>query len=373
MFDIENWLSKRGYTRKDRDVRTFISLWLAWYKGYVSDFHSYRYYNGMQYLKAKRKSLAMAKFVCEDWANLLMNERVSISVDEGYQERLDQLLNDQHWRFKANQLVEIAFALGTGAFVEYSTGDGQTEIDCYRADMIFPISWTAKGVTECAFASVCTINGVKAVYVMLHLLDNGKYIIENHWFDYDKGAELDAPEGTIPVVQTGSSIPLFQLITPNIVNGVDMDSPMGMSVYGYSMDVLASLDDCYDSLDNEFRLGRKRVMLPMSMAKIQMMGETDSNGNPVMRPAFDHNDAVFYAYETDPNNPVNTPIELNMSLRVDEHKAALLAHLSLLGKKVGTGSDRYTWDKGSGVKTATEVISDKSDLYQNMRKHEMLL
>lgn len=237
--------------------------------------------------------------------------------------------------------------------------------------MIYPLSWDSSGVKECAFASVCTMDGKKAVYVMIHALENRQYVIRNHWFEYDSGKELESPENTMPVVQTGSFEPLFQLITPNIVNSVDMDSPMGISVFANSMDVLAEVDDIFDSLDNEFRLGRKRVLLPMSMAKIQMMGETDKDGKPVMRPAFDHQDTVFYAYETDPNNPKNAPIELNMELRVEQHKTALLSALALLGKKCGVGADRYTWDKQGGLRTATEVVSDKSDLYQNMRKHEL--
>ena len=372
MFDLEKWLSRRGYVVADSDMRSRIRLWLAWYQGYVEDFHQYHYYNGMQYLTAQKKSLSMAKFVCEDWANLLLNERVQISVDDAFKEQLDTLLRYQHWWKKANQLVELAFAMGTGAFVEYRTADGSTEIDYYRADMIYPLAWNNKGVTECAFASVCTIDRKKAVYVMMHLLDGKRYVIENHWFDYDTGKELPVPADMMQMVETGSVIPLFQLVTPNIVNAVDLDSPMGMSVFGYSLDVLASLDDAYDSLDNEFKLGRKRIMLPMTMAKMQMMNEVDKSGKPVMRPVFDHNDTVFYAYETGPDAD-SKPIELNMELRVDEHTNDLKANLALLGKKVGVGADRYTWDKSGGVKTATEVVSDKSDLYQNMRKHELVL
>lgn len=253
----------------------------------------------------------MAKYVCEDWANLLLNERVKISVGEGFQEELTQLLTDRRWWLKANQLVEQAFALGTGAFVEYLNADGQPEIDYYRADMVYPLTWSNKGVTECAFASTCMQDGRKVVYVMLHLIDGDAYVIENHWFDLERNEELQPPEGVEPMVQTGSKVPLFQLITPNVVNSIDMDSPIGISVFGYSLDVLASLDDAYDSLDNEFRLGRKRVLLPMSMAKIQMMGECDKDGKPIMRPAFDHNDTVFYAYETSQDMD-NKPIELNM-------------------------------------------------------------
>lgn len=86
MFDIGQWLTKRGYNVTGDNTRSMIRTWLAWYQGYVKDFHTYHYYNGLQYLTASKKSLSMAKFVCEDWANLLLNERVQISVDEGFQE-----------------------------------------------------------------------------------------------------------------------------------------------------------------------------------------------------------------------------------------------------------------------------------------------
>lgn len=372
MFNLENWLTKQGYSVTGDKTRSHIKTWLAWYQGFVDSFHQYHYYNGIQYLEAKKRGLSMAKYVCEDWANLLLNERVQISVDEGWQEALLQLLTEQKWWLKANQLVEQAFALGTGAFVEYRGADDAPEIDYYRADMIYPLSWGNKGVTECAFASVCTIDRKPAVYVMLHLLDGNTYVIENHWFDQDTSKELEPPEGMLPIVATGSTVPLFQLITPNVINSINMDSPLGISVFGYSLDVLASLDEAYDSLDNEFKLGRKRIMLPMSMAKIQMMGEKDKDGKPIMRPAFDHADTVFYAYETSADMD-NKPIELNMELRVTEHTDAIKAHLAMLGKKTGVGADRYTWDKSGGVKTATEVVSDKSDLYQNLRKHELVL
>ena len=370
MFELEKWLAQRGYPSLSTDMRNSIKTWLDWYKGHVHDFHDYTIYNGMRYVDMKRRSLEMAKFVCEDWANLLLNERVKISVDDSFTERLNELLTQSRWYLKANQDVELAFALGTSAFVEYLDADKTPRIDHYRADMIRPISWGPEGVMECAFASSCTVEKKQAVYVMLHLLEDGKYVIENHMFDYTTCAEIEL-KGVEPKINTQSTTPLFQLIRPNIINSVDLDCPMGMSVYGNSLGVLAALDEVFDSLDNEFKLGRKRLLLPLSMAKIQMNGAKDDHGKPIVAPAFDHKDTVFYAYET--QDTAAKPIEFNMDLRIEEHEKGLLTNLALLGKKTGVGADRYTWDKASGVKTATEVISDKSDLYQNMRKHELEL
>ena len=104
--------------------------------------------------------------------------------------------------------------------------------------MIYPLSWDVHGVKECAFASVCTVGTKKAVYVMMHILDGDQYVIENHWFGYDDGTELPTPDGMMPEVRTGSTIPLFQIIMPNIVNTADLDSPLGISVFACATDVI---------------------------------------------------------------------------------------------------------------------------------------
>lgn len=47
MFDVENWLTKRGYNVTGDKTRSMIRTWLAWYQGFVDTFHVYRYYNGL--------------------------------------------------------------------------------------------------------------------------------------------------------------------------------------------------------------------------------------------------------------------------------------------------------------------------------------
>ena len=41
--------------------------------------------------------------------------------------------------------------------------------------------------------------------------------------------------------------------------------------------------------------------------------------------------------------------------------------------KCGMGTGRYKFDSSGGVKTATEVISDKSDLYQNRQRNTIIV
>lgn len=46
--------------------------------------------------------------------------------------------------------------------------------------------------------------------------------------------------------------------------------------------------------------------------------------------------------------------------------------MNLLSQKVGMGANQFEFTD-RGLKTATEVISEDSDLYQNLKKHEIVL
>ena len=61
-----------------------------------------------------------------------------------------------------------------------------------------------------------------------------------------------------------------------------------------------------------------------------------------------------------------------MELRYEAHEAGVQTALNLLSFKCGMGRDRYNFKDGE-VKTATEVVSEKSDLFQSLKKHELLL
>jgi A118 family predicted phage portal protein len=308
----------------------------------------------------------MAKTISEDWANLLMNEKVKISTGTEFDKSLDNVFEYNNFRVKSNQLMELAFALGTGALVQYLDASGEVVIDYIRAGMIYPLSWDNGYVNECAFGSMRERDGKRQYYIQIHKLsDRGTYIIENHIVDAESGADLDLDEGMLPEVDTGIEIPLFQIITPNIVNNIDLDSPYGISVFANAISQLKGCDLVYDSYMNEFELGKKKITVPVSMAKIQM-GETG-----VAKPVFDKNDTVFYAIPDDRDGK-NTIKEIDFKLRSAEHDLAITKVLDLLSFKCGMGTGRYKFENGV-VKTATEVISDKSELYQSLKKHEIVL
>lgn len=376
---IRQYLIDQKYDTVSDETYSHIDKWLDWYQGDVEKFHTYKVYNGMTTTKQKRYRLGMAKKVCEDWANLLMNEKVSINAGE-YEERLSEILQANNFKVRANQLVEKAFALGTGAFVEYLDGDGNPVIDYIRADMIYPLSWDNGDITECAFGSNRVVEGKEIIYLQIHRKgtladaeedeeapreDPNTYYIENKYIDAESGKELDTPDSVLPLIDTGYDKPLFQIITPNICNNIDLDSPLGISVYANSISQLKGCDLVYDSYMNEYVLGRKRILVPLSQAKRQMQEDG------VSTPAFDPNDTVYYMLPDDRNSSQSLT-EVDMTIRASDHELGIQRCLDILSLKTGMGAGRYKFESG-GVKTATEVISDKSDLYQNRQKNAIII
>lgn len=365
---IVQYLKGRGWACVDNSWYSVISLWQRWYQGKVPAFHCYQQYNGKRKVRRIRKTLGMAKTVAEDWANLALNEKVEIIASKpSVNKRIHEVLDANNFRVRANQLLELTFALGTGAFVEYLDG-GRVKIDYIRAGLIYPLSWDNGTITECAFGSERVMRQESQITLGIHRLDEaGRYVIENHLFQRRGSTmrELPLPDGMEAEVHTGSAVPLFQILKPNIVNNVDLECPMGISIFANALDQLEGLDLVYDSYQNEFRLGKKRITVPLTMAR--MMMEEDGGVTPV----FDDNDTEFYAVPA-ADGGENKIVELNMELRHEAHEAAIKSGLALLSCKCGMGKDRYSFEQGH-VKTATEVVSEKSDLFQSLRKHELLL
>lgn len=367
---IREYLIAQKYNTASDDTYSHIDEWLEWYQGDVEKFHKYKIFNGVTTTSHKRYRLGMAKKVAEDWASLLLNEKVAINAGD-YTNRLEEILNINNFLVRANQLIELTFALGTGALVEYKDGDDNVIIDYIRADMIYPLSWDNGDITECAFGTTRVFDGKERIYLQIHRLgkEEGEnpeqYYIENKYVDAESGKELDVPEDIADLVPTGSTRPLFQIITPNICNNIDLDSPLGISIYANAIYQLKGCDLVYDSYMNEFVLGRKRILVPVSAAKMQMQQDG------VEAPAFDPNDDVYYQMPGDRQSDLKLT-EVDMSIRATEHELGINKSLDILSFMVGMGSGRYKFENG-GVKTATEVISDKSDLYQNRQKNAIVI
>lgn len=375
-------LKEFGFSTVDEDFYRKIDEWKSWHEGDVKGFHRYKVRNGQNVVKCKRYTMNMGKKVPEDWANLLMNERVEITLDgEKEQEFIDRVFADNNFRVRANEMQEFAFALGTVAFIPRVVGmqavDGSAisgsaqgiAIDYVTVEHIWPLSWHNGVITECAFDSIVTSNGEDYCYLQIHRKENGVYQIENRVYHYNNdniGAEVELSEVSgfenVPaVVYTGSDRRQFVIDRPNIANNFDYSVPLGVSVYANAIDNLKGVDVAYDSYVNEFLLGKKRIMVkPAAMEYL--------DGEPV----FDASDVTYYVLPEDLGNDgaVITPID--MTLRTADHTTGIQTMLDLLSSKCGFGESHYRFD-GGNLTTATQVISENSTLFRTIKKHEIIL
>ena len=349
--------------------------WLSWYSGKVKRFHRYSIYNGKKRVPMERLSLGMPKKVCEDWANLLMNEKTNIVLEnEESQEILNKHLENNHFWKKANELVEKYMAIGQGAFVEgvkdleYNedgdiTTNGTPVIQFINGMKIYPISYENDKVIECAFVNE---NPGKTI-ISIHLLNgNGEYDIHNIVCkgDMTKSNLSYNPEKDYTIFHTKSKVAWFQILKPNIANNIDINSPMGISIYANAIDVLRSIDMTYDCLYNELNLGRKRIFISSRALDVDK-----ATGERL--PVFDQNDVEYYVLPESEDGKQQIT-DNTQNLRIDAIDKALQRQLNLLSSKVGFGQNHYKFEAGT-ISTATQVVSENSDEFRALKKHEIIL
>ncbi len=379
MTDIINILKSMGYSTVPASFYGEIDTWKSWYDGNVGNFHRYQVYNGLNRVDCRRYSMGMAKKVAEDWANLLLNEKVKITLEGSAEQAFfDGVCKENNFAVKSNEMQELKAALGTAAYVVRASGvdvdrntgkissrDGAAlKIDYVTAPNIFPLSWENGIVKECAFSSIVMEGGKEYTYLQIHRKgEDGNYIIENRLYQNGTEAELSTVKSMVnvpSVVHANSPMPQFVIDRLNIANNVDNTLSMGIPAFANAIDQLKGVDVAYDSYVNEFVLGKKRVMVKPGAIK-------DLDGNPV----FDPNELYYYVLPEDTaDGNIIQPID--MTLRTAEHNAGLQDMLNALSSRCGFGENHYRFDSGS-IATATQVISENSTMFRTIKKHEIIL
>lgn len=348
----------------------------------MKGFHQYRRYNGHAWTRCERASLCMGKTVCEDWANLLLNEKVQITIEgQAEQEFVDRILAENNFSVNGNKMQELKFALGTGAYVPRVVGQELSAegfpvsgsaagiaIDYITMEYMYPLAWANGAITECAFTSVLTENGHKHLYMQIHRRDeNGLYVVENRVYRYDNDvladesiADVRALERIPPVVHTGSEKRQFVVDQPNIANNYDPTLPVGIPVYANAIDALRGVDQAFDCYINEFENGALMLMVKMPATRYD-------DGQPTL----DDRDRRFYILPEDTQQG-NVVEPISPALRTQALSIGVQDQLNLLSSKCGFGEAHYRFD-GGGVATATQVISENSTMFRTLRKHEMIL
>ena len=369
---IVDFLNSKNVKVITDDTPNQIEVWKQWYRGEVDGFHKYYLYNGSNKVPARRLSLNMGETVAQNWADLALNEKVKFNCDDEYTlQVLNGLLTQTNFYVKGNNLIESAFALGGGFFIQYWDGERVSQ-KYVTQDFAYPIAYNCEGITECAFGSERTVANKKLLYVEVHTRnEQGYYTIDNYLLEENKKSIKEVPQSFYDQnnisqkVETNRTTPSFQFVRPNICNKLNLDSPFGVSVYAGATDCLKACDMTFDGYYKEIYLGRKRIFVKDGVTKFNIDPKTGEQSQ-----VFDAEDEVFYKVpDDDEGNPIT---ECNMSLRINEFDTAMQSQLNILSQKCGFGNNHFKWDNGN-VSTATQIISENSDMYRTLKKHEILI
>lgn len=369
MQNIKGYLHTLGYDVLTPEYYSHIQEWTEWYKGELDNFHKYKMYNGFQFIDKKRASLKMPKRVSEEWASLLYNDRVCITIDEANQKILDKAFEKNHFQSKFSELIERTFALGIGATVVYKDSKGNPKIDYIIAPMVFPLRQDNGEIIDCAFGSVKP----DGYYVNIHIQKlDGSYSIQNKKFKIT-GKNYEQVENKNVLSDYSSPTKMFQIYKPNIANNIDLFTPFGIGVYANAIEQNKTIDLIYDSFKNEFDLGKKRLFVKSETLTYKTVVGIDKNGKPTSEevPIFDREQGEFFALPGTEDDPPIT--EINSQLRITEHIDALQTALNLFSDACGLGPDRFIFKDGKVYTNSDQVISTQSKLYHNIQSHEKIL
>ncbi len=355
-----------------------IARWDSWWRGHCRSFHDY--YEHTPSGGAVKRSLYrmnMAKKICEDWAALLLNERCGFLVEDTAGDSFVRaVLEENDFFTRANQLIERTFAVGTGAVILRIRGktgaDGKltpigsgAEMEWVDGGHIIPISVKNGEITEAAFVSEGVYRGEPYIYLESHRLEADGYVIRNEFFGRENGRLVKkAIEHCDEVIRTGSPIPLFAILTPNILNPVDPGCGMGVSVFHDAEDCLRGVDLAFNNFCRDLKLGGKKVFISQSLVN------RDEHGN-----VFTPDDVAQQLFVTlgdgdFSENPMIT--EHNPDLRTAENAEAVQCQLNYLSFRCGLGCHHYAFSASDGRAklTATQYMGERQDMRQNAAKHQ---
>jgi phage portal protein, putative, A118 family len=349
-----------------------IEIWKALYKGYYEPWHKVRYHTIDGPKTRKMDTLQMPKVIASEMAGLVFNEKCEISIDkEETKEFIDQVFKDSHFSKEFQDYIEYMFAMG-GMIIKPFVQDGKVRLSYVTADCFIPISWHNDTIDEGIFIGEYKRGKKTYTHLEWHRWDGKEYVIRNELYE-SNGADLGVkvalstlfPDLEEEVRISGLQKPLFVYFKPNTANNIDTQSPLGISLYANALDTIHALDTAFDSFHREFRLGKKRIIVPANMIKA-VVDPVDGE----LKRYFDPTDEVYEAFNGETEN--SEIKESKVELRIEEHISAINALLNILAMQTGFSAGAFSFD-GKSVKTATEVISENSKTFKSMKSHEIII
>lgn len=383
--------------------------WKYLYKGFYSAWHLIAAPTiNDQNAKRRMFYLNLSKAVCSELAGMVWTDQTDVSIstngftpteanpDDPLQAFVEKVLHENNFNVKMLEAIEQAAALGGEALKVWHEvrrdgegnevpESGRLKIGYCMADQFVPTAWDNAEVTEGVFISRIAKGGYYYTRLEWHKWDGLTYYITNELYRAEmyRNGNTQEPQDILGMrvplaeiyplldeetVVEGVEKSLFSYFRTPTANNIDDNSPLGVSIYANAMETLHALDICFDSFVREFRLGKKRIIVPARMVKTIVDPVTG-----VPRRYFDATDETYEALSTD--DPDSLKIQDNsVALRVEEHVAAMNAFLNIFCLQVGLSAGTFAFDaQNHGIKTATEVVSENSKTYKTVKNYQNMI
>lgn len=358
----------------NEEMYDLIDTYRSLYRGYHKPWHHIEYKTIDGTKKRDMDSMNMAKTSAAEMASLVYNEKCEISIgddDNETAEFINNVLKRNKFDKKFQDFLEYSFAMGGMVIKPYVDND-EVKLSFVTADSFIPIAWSNETITEGVFINETQKGQKKYTLLEWHTWEDGIYTVTNELYESGTGNALGRkvdletlypglePELGMPKIER----PIFIYFKPNTANNIDTQSPLGIPIYANALPTMKSIDTAFDSFHREFRLGKKRILVPEAMIRTVI----DQSGN--MQRYFDSSDETYEAFAGDMDD---TKIQdTTVELRVTEHIAAINALLNLYAMQTGFSSGTFTFD-GESMKTATEVVSEQSKTFKSKQSHEVII
>lgn len=361
-----------------------LSTYKDWYNG-QNAWHTRKTHQEGEIVLTTIEASGCPKLIAEDWASNYANEDTLITIateekkekeDENKKENnandiVNKILQKNGFFSRFNAFAEKFNALGCAAtvvvpkkfnFVDKKlVKDPKNKIKIYflDAERVIPITVDDGEVTECAFIRVTT----RETIMQVHILVNDNYVIGEV---RGKNESLNTVATTYDytkaiIINTKSSIPLFQVWYPNIGSSDNICE----SIYKQAIGWFKLVDTIFDCWYKEFKRGAKKRFISSEMREI------GSDGKPIDMKDFLEDEDIVVPLGADGKAFIN---EFNAELRVEPIIKSLVSAMNVAARLCGLGDSSFEIGDNGGrpIQTATAAILKESKLYKNIIKQENL-
>ncbi len=358
----------------DEDYK-YIDMWKRLYQGHYAEWHNLNYEHNGNPVNRRQLSMNLPKVTAKYMSKLLFNEKVKINIDDkAAEEFVLNVLKTNGFTKNMERYIEYGEAMGGFVIKVYHDGKKNVKVSFATADCMYPLSNDSENVDECIIANSFHKNNKYYTLLEWNEWQGDVYTVTTELYQSDDPNELGTKvslkllfndiEPIVPLPPL--TRPTFIYIKPNIANNKNLTSPLGISIYANALDTLKTLDLMFDSYYQEFKLGKKKVLVPSSFVK------TSVNLDGSTTQYFDSTDEAFFLYQGDQDADGKSVKDISVEIRSTEFIESINAMLRIYAMQVGLSAGTFTFDE-NGLKTATEVVSEKSETYQTKNSHSQLI